>query len=154
MRHRRALTRTKVRELWGTPTIQLLVPGFGLSLAWEILQSPLYADTFEASWRTLAYNRLHCAGGDALMLLVAFWIVALGWGRLWVSTTRRAPFALFLTIGIAYTTVSEHVNVHLVRRWAYSPWMPTVAGIGLVPLLQWVVVPTLAVWGARRRSRQ
>lgn len=154
MQHCRALIHKKLKGLWGIPAIQVLVPGFGLSLAWEILQSPLYADTFEASWCTLAYNRLHCAGGDALLLLIAFWIVALRWGQRWVSTARRAPCAVFLSIGLAYTTVSEHVNVHLVRRWTYSPWMPTVAGVGLVPLLQWVVVPTLTVWRVRRRSRQ
>jgi hypothetical protein len=63
------------------PEYQLLVPGFGLSLVWEVLQSPFYTDTFTSPWITVALNRLHCAGGDAVILLTAFWIVALRWGR-------------------------------------------------------------------------
>ena len=136
------------------PELQLLIPGFGLSLLWEGLQSPFYTDTFTAPWGTIAFNRLHCAGGDALIMLAAFWLVALRWGRGWIGTARWAPFGAFLVIGVAYTAYSEHVNVHLVQRWAYSRWMPTIAGIGLVPLLQWVVVPTLSVLYVRKRLRQ
>ena len=50
-----------------------------------------------------------------------------------------------LAIGVAYTMVSEHLNVHVLQHWAYSRWMPTVAGIGLIPLRQWVVVPIMSV---------
>jgi hypothetical protein len=64
-----------------TPEMHLLVPGFSLSLLWEFLQSPFYTDTFTVPWTTVAANRLHCASGDALVLLGAFWSVALGWGR-------------------------------------------------------------------------
>jgi hypothetical protein len=119
---------------------------------WEFLQSPFYADTFAVVWTTLVYNRLHCAVGDAMMLLVAFWLVALGCGRGWMQTARWLPFVIFLAIGVAYTIVSEHVNMHLVQRWAYSRWMPTIGGVGLVPLLQWLVVPTLCVRWVRRRA--
>ncbi len=80
-----------------------------------------------------------------IILLVAYWLVALRWGRFWMQAARWAPFLAFLALGIAYTAFSEHYNVHLVQRWTYSRWMPTIAGIGLVPLLQWVVVPTLCV---------
>jgi hypothetical protein len=142
---------------WGTlhalrtiPEIRLLVPGFGLSLVWEFLQSPFYADTFAAPWTTVALNRLHCAGGDALILLAAFWLVALRWGRSWVKTAPWAPLTAFLTLGIAYTAYSEHINVHVGQRWAYNRWMPTLAGIGLVPLLQWVMIPVASVQLARR----
>jgi hypothetical protein len=143
MRHRRC-------PPWKTPEIHLLVPGSSLSLLWEFLQSPFYTDTFTAPWTTLAANRLHCAGGDALVLLGAFWSVALGWGRTWMRSSRWMPYLTFLIIGIVYTACSEYVNVHVVQRWAYSLWMPTVAGIGLVPLLQWVAVPTGSLWLANR----
>jgi hypothetical protein len=141
-------------RLWGLPETQLLVRGVVLSLAWEVLQSPFYADTFVASWSTLAHSRLHCTGGDAIILLVAFWLVALRWGRSWMETGKWAPGAAFVMLGLAYTVVSEHFNVHLVQRWAYSRWMPTLAGVGLVPLLQWVVVPTLSVQLVRRHAQR
>jgi hypothetical protein len=55
----------------------------------------------------------------------------------------------FLALGVGYTTGSEYVNVFGRESWAYSRCMPTVAGIGLVPLLQWVVVPSVSVQLAR-----
>ena len=131
------------------PEFQLLVPGFILSLVWEVLQSPLYADTYTAPWVTVAFNRLHCAGGDTLILLAAFWLVALYWGRSWGHLVHWASGVTFVVLGVAYTAGSEYVNVLALRRWVYSRWMPTVAGIGLVPLLQWIVVPSLSVQLAR-----
>ena len=135
----------KVYSLSDVPEIQILGFGFGLSLVWEVLQSPLYADTFKVSWATLAYNRLHCTVGDTLILLTAFWLVALIWGRSWMDATAWSPLLTFVAIGVLYTMLSEYVNVHLAQTWAYSRWMPTLVGIGLIPLLQWVVIPTMIV---------
>ncbi len=137
-------------SLWRLPESRLLVPGFGLSLVWEVLQSPFYTDTFTAPWAAVAFNRLHCAGVDALILLAAFWIIALHWGRSWMDTARWAPYIMFLALGVAYTAWSEYVNVFVKQNWAYSRWMPTVAGIGLVPLLQWVIVPSVSLQLATR----
>ncbi len=135
----------ELHQLKAFAEIRILVFGFVLSLAWELLQSPFYADTFEASWFTLLYNRVHCSGGDALILLFAFWIVALIWGRTWMSKITWVPFITFMAIGVVYTVFSEYLNVYILEGWAYSYWMPMVAGIGLVPVLQWVVVPTFVV---------
>lgn len=142
------------RLVCSTPEMQLLAPGLSLSLAWEFLQSPCYADTFTRPWAAVALNRLHCAGVDAWLLLLAFWVVALVWGRGWLGQRTWRPYGLFLVLGVAYTVVSEHRNVSVLQHWAYSPWMPTVWGIGLVPLLQWLVVPTLSVQWVRYQSRR
>lgn len=141
----------KIDSLSDIPEIQILGAGFGISLGWEILQSPFYADTFEVSWATLGYNRLHCTVGDTLILLTSFWIVASVWGRSWMSPDGRAPLATFIALGITYTAFSEYFNVILVQSWAYSQWMPTLSGIGLLPLVQWIVVPTTIVLLVRRR---
>lgn len=144
------IRRETIRRLAETPEFRLLKPGVLWSLCWEVGQSPLYTDTFVAPWTTIARNRLHCVGGDGLILLVAFWLVALHWGRGWLDTVRWRPLATFLVLGMAYTTVSEYVNVVVVQSWAYSQWMPTIGRIGLMPLLQWVIVPTLSILWARR----
>lgn len=131
------------------PLIALELPlvgiGFVLSVLWEFLQSPFYTDTFTASWDVIAFNRLHCAGGDALIMLTAFWIVAIPWGRDWMHSEKWVPAVVFIALGIVYTAYSEHFNVHITQRWAYSNWMPTIAGIGIVPLVQWIVVPILLI---------
>jgi hypothetical protein len=33
--------------------------------------------------------------------------------------------------------------------WSYAETMPTVAGVGVAPALQWVVIPMLMLWLAR-----
>ncbi len=78
-------------------------------------------------------------------MLSAFWIVALIWGRTWMDKITWVPFVTFMAIGVVYTVLSDYVNVYILEGWVYSQWMPTIAGIGLVPLLQWVVVPTFVV---------
>ena len=57
-------------------------------------------------------------------------------------------------LGIAYTAGSEWYNVYEIGAWAYSPHMPLIVGIGLAPLLQWLVVPvaTLLMVRASRIS--
>ena len=59
-----------------------------------------------------------------------------------------------LAFGIGYTIYSEWLNVNVRGSWAYSDLMPVVPVIetGLAPLLQWVVVPTLALWVAIGRA--
>src|SRR6266851_8288443 len=103
-----------------------------------------HKEVHEVSWTMLVYDRLHCAAGDTVILLIAFWLVALRWGRRWVRTARGLPWVPFLGLGLAYTVISEHVNVHVLCRWASSDCRPTVGGIGLVPPLQWL--------GSSRRS--
>ena len=55
-----------------------------------------------------------------------------------------------LAAGLGFTVFSEWVNVYVTGAWDYQPTMPLVAGIGLTPLLQWVVVPTLMFLIVRR----
>ena len=131
------------------PEARIAAFGLPLSLTWEGLQWPFYTDAFSASWSQLAYNRVHCPIGDVLILLVAFWLVALVWRRGWIGGAGTTPFILFLAVGPGYTLWSEYFNVHLIQSWAYSRWMPAVFGIGLVPLIQWIVVPAAVVWLTR-----
>jgi hypothetical protein len=65
-----------------------------------------------------------------------------------------------IALGVAYTVFSEWLNVQILRRWSYTTAMPVLPliGIGLTPLLQWVVVPGLAFaiiagWDLRRQRR-
>jgi len=66
----------------------------------------------------------------------------------------RRIVALILVLGPGYTVFSEWLNTTL-SHWSYSQLMPTlnIAGIeiGVSPLLQWLVLPPLALYLARRR---
>ena len=126
-----------------------------IHMAWEIAQLPLYTIWRQGSLREQAFAVIHCTIGNlmiaGLSLLSAFVLV----GRLnWPATGARSVWLLTLLLGAAYTIYSEWLNVNVRGSWAYSQLMPTlpVLGTGLSPLLQWIVVPTLAQWAALGRA--
>ena len=127
------------------PELPVAGLAFGLNAVWEFLQSPLYAD----HGRELGYllrTRLHCAGGDTLILLFAFGVTSLIFrSRQWLRDGRRGPTALFVALGFAYTVWSEWFNTQVTLSWQYADSMPRVVGIGLAPLAQWLAIPFLLV---------
>jgi len=132
------------------PEVRLAVWGFLLNAVWEALQSPLYRD-FDRGAGYLVRTRLHCTGGDVLILLAAFWVTSLAFRTRQWAVARGLPAAsLFVAIGLAYTAWSEVHNTQVIRTWAYAAAMPQIAGIGLGPLLQWSVLPLALVWLLRR----
>jgi hypothetical protein len=60
--------------------------------------------------------------------------------------------SLTIVGGLAYTIFSEWLNTEIRGSWAYSAWMPTLPliGAGLSPFAQWIAVPVVAFWWARR----
>lgn len=132
------------------PEGRLIVFGFLLSALWEVLQSPFYLDTFQAPWSTVIYNRLHCSVGDVMILLAAFWITALFFGRQWIGEAQWGAVVTFVAVGLFYTAFSEYLNVYVRRSWEYSLWMPTIKGFGMVPLVQWLVVPATTMSAMKR----
>jgi len=62
----------------------------------------------------------------------------------------------FSAVGVAITAVIEWLATrgHWAQSWVYSSVMPVIPGleIGLSPLLQWVILPPVAVWFVRRQS--
>jgi len=56
--------------------------------------------------------------------------------------------------GFGYTVFSEWLNVVVRKSWAYSDLMPVISifglSLGVSPLLQWMAVPTLALYVSRR----
>jgi hypothetical protein len=68
-----------------------------------------------------------------------------------VANHRGRPLIVFLGAGLVMTVGLEWLNVYVWRRWAYSPDMPAVLGIGLAPIVQWLLVPLATLWLARKR---
>lgn len=122
------------------------------NLVWEFAQLPLYTIWWEGPWSWIIFAAVHCTGGDLLiagsaLLMALFFLADYRWPH--ASYGRVATVAA--AGGLAYTIFSEWLNTEIRGSWAYTIWMPTlpVIGTGLSPLLQWIVVPTLAFWWAR-----
>lgn len=138
-------------RLWQIPEVRLAACGLLLNGVWELLQSPLYAD-HARGFSYVLWTRLHCTGGDALILLGTFWCTSILFrSRHWWVRPLWGAVLLFVLLGLAYTAWSEWYNTQVRQSWEYSDAMPRLLGLGLAPLLQWVLLPP-AILALLRRS--
>jgi hypothetical protein len=126
-------------------TVYLVTAALG-HLLWETLQLPLYTIWSTGSLREILVAAVHCTGGDILITASTLGI-AIAFARLcgWTLFGGRMVVSV-IALGIAYTILSEWLNVNVWRSWAYASAMPVLlgTGTGLAPLLQWLIVPSLA----------
>jgi hypothetical protein len=117
------------------------------NLLWESAHAPLYTLWANGTTREITFAVLHCTAGD-LLIASACLVVALalvghgGW-----PTRRAAAVALTATVlGTAYAIYNERMNLDR-GAWQYSDAMPLVPpfGIGLSPLLQWLILPPVGL---------
>jgi hypothetical protein len=116
------------------------------NLLWEIGQLHWYAIADDTSTASLAFAVGHCTLGDAWIAAASFVLASVLVADPFWPTRRPWLGGLIATLfGLVYTTYSEWYNVYEATTWAYSSRMPLVFGIGLFPLLQWLVIPPLTV---------
>ncbi len=126
---------------------------------WEILQLPLYGLWSSATAGEIAFAVVHCTAGDVLIALSVLAVaLAVVRARSWPAAHYATVAAWAIALGFAYTGFSEWHNVYVRQSWSYAASMPTIPfggyAIGLSPLMQWIVVPSLVFWAvARWRSR-
>ena len=124
-------------------------------LVWEILQLPLYTLWSTGTLRQQAFAVVHCTLGDAMIAGLSLLLALALFARAtWPHASSSRVYWASLAIGVGYTIYSEWLNINVRGSWAYSDLMPVVPilGTGLAPLLQWFVVPTLALWVAIGRA--
>jgi hypothetical protein len=144
----------------GVPPAKLAVAGRWLAiaallnLAWELAQLPLYSIWADAPHRVAFLAALHCAGGDVAIAATALTAALLLVGRTWPAANFARVAVATVVLAVAYTIFSEWLNISIRLAWRYSPLMPTIPwlGTGVVPLLQWIVVPSAAFLVVRPRA--
>lgn len=120
-------------------------------LAWEIVQLPLFTIWTTGTSGQKTFAVVHCTGGDLMIAGFTLLTALILFGRpSWPNNATTAVYIASLALGVGYTIYSEWLNTSVRAAWAYSELMPVVPvlGTGLSPLLQWIVVPTLAMWAA------
>jgi len=82
-----------------------------------------------------------------VLIAVSTYALAAAIARTWQWPMRRSTLGIASAVaaGVAYTAFSEWLNVSVRGSWAYAEAMPTIAGIGVSPLLQWVLVPLVVL---------
>lgn len=130
----------------------------GLNLAWETAHVSLYRLWTEATPLYIAFSVVHCTLGDVLIGLAAL-LLALIMGRAKpLAEWRWGRIAAFTALaGTAYTVFSEWMNTSVLGAWSYAGTMPTLRladiEIGASPLAQWLVLPPLSLYLARKTRR-
>jgi len=124
---------------------------FVLNLAWEIAQVRLYTIWTGADGTSVAWALLHCTVGDVLIALAMFALAGVALQRAdWPASRPWAGSAITVTGAVVFTAWSEWYNVYRSGSWGYTPSMPLILGIGLSPLLQWLILPPLLVVAYRK----
>jgi hypothetical protein len=135
------------RRISRIPEISLCLWSFFLNFFWEVVQTYFYT-LKDSPFRTMLYGWIHCTLGDVLLTLLSFWVVSIfSCNRRWSMKLNRLNFIGFIMIGIIGTVISERVNVHILKSWAYNQSMPIIPwlNVGLTPILQWVIIPPVAI---------
>ena len=150
------LARRMVGALTGTPEFNVAIFALLLNFAWEILQAPLYAGMAGMPHAQVTMACLQATFGDMVIMLLAYGAVAaVSRSRHWIVAASGWQLSWFIAIGLVITAGIEWLATrgHWVQSWSYLPAMPLVpgTGIGLAPLLQWVLLPLLTVWFVRRQ---
>lgn len=128
---------------------------FALNLVWEVMQLPMYTLGRYAEWPAVGYAVLHCTVGDATVAFASYLLAAaVTRAPRWPLHRPLAGLLIVLAAGELFTIWAEWYNVYVLRSWAYAAGMPTVLGIGVAPLLQWLVLPPLALVIVRYRWRK
>ena len=138
----------------GIPELNVAIFSFLLNFVWEMWQIPFFAATPSDLHWVGVVACTQATFGDAAISLVAFWCVAaLARSRWWILDASPSQVAAFVAVGVVITIILEALATGPLERWSYAPLMPTlpVLGTGVIPLLQWMLLPPLTIWFVRRQ---
>jgi len=137
-----------------TPEFNVIIFSFLLNLAWELWQVPFFRGMADQAHWLGVKACTQATFGDAGIALLAFWVTAFfARSRSWISQPRRLNIAIFIGVGLVATIIFETLAIGAFERWAYADSMPRlpILGTGLLPVIQWLVIPPLVLWFARRQ---
>lgn len=122
-----------------------------LNYAWELAHSRLFTNYVNVARIHHALACLQHAFTDLLISSGTYLVTAVAFQRLaWAASTRWVwPTLLWLSLGMI-VTVGIEIWATSIGRWNYTEAMPTLFGVGLTPILQWVVVPVAALFVFRK----
>jgi len=126
----------------------------GLNFVWELSHSRLFTNYQDASRIYHALDCLQHAVTDLLIGTGTYLVASVAFRELrWVIGSRwRWPAATWLGLGLI-VTVGIEIWATATGRWEYGEAMPIVLGIGVTPLLQWLIIPTGVLFLIRRLHR-
>ena len=100
----------------------------------------------EADGLRIARAVFHCSLGDVVIALATFALAGIAlWRADWPASRPWAGGVIAVIGAMVFTAWSEWYNVYRTGAWSYTSDMPTIYGVGLSPLLQWLIIPPVIV---------
>ncbi len=117
-----------------------------LNFAWEMSQAPWFASMRGLPFWPATWRCARAALGDVMIAAIAFAIAAAVGKRLAWPVNRPAALAtvVFILTGLAISAAYEGFALRS-GWWRYEGGMPTLFGLGVLPLLQWCLLPIAEV---------
>lgn len=149
----------KFKGLLDQPESNILIFAFLLNYPWEFLQAPFFEGMAVATHWDAVKVCTRATFGDAAIMLIAYWSVAVAASdRWWFRAPSRERMLGFIAAGVIITVAIEHFATRSMDPawgWRYADAMPTipVVGVGITPLLQWMLLPPLAIWFVQRQLK-
>ena len=112
-----------------------------LHFIWEMWQSRFFASMVDMPLLRHSLVCLLASLSDLLIAAVAYAATLLLLRRSWPLRPRwQGPAALWMAISMAFGIAIEQWALAS-GLWTYAVSMPTLWGVGLLPLIQWIIVP-------------
>jgi len=138
----------------GSPELNIALFSFLMHFVWEFIQVPTYTGMTNMNHWPGVLMCTSATFGDVGFALIAFWTTSLfAKNRGWLMELTLWRVIIFLAVGLSLTIGFEYYYTNISLRWTYSEHMILVPpfGTGLSPLLQWIFIPSLTIWFARRQ---
>ena len=121
-----------------------------LNFAWEMMQAKWFASMQGVALLRATLLCFRAALGDFVIGAVAFAAAALVARTITWPAERRVfvPAVMFVGVGLVIAIAYEVLALST-ARWTYDETMPTLLGIGVLPLLQWLLLPLIEVLAFR-----
>ena len=144
-----------MRAILKNPLPNFIFFSYVLNATWEWTQSPFFIDA-TADLNTIIWYRIHCTLGDTLILMIGFTLISFYHkGVQWIYHPKGKDYLILIIFGFIYTFISEYINVYVKHTWSYSQYMPLMPliPIGIIPLVQWIILPPVIVFITTRQIR-
>lgn len=115
---------------------------------------PYFRVSSEFSYTDIINNCTLATFADAGISVTAFvTVAAIAKSRRWIFQPNWWQVGIFILIGIIITIITDVIATKVLNLWQYGEAMPTlpVLGTGLLPLLQWLIIPPLIIWFVKRQ---
>lgn len=130
----------------------LFLFAFLLNFVYEVWQAPYYEFYGSPSLADKINDLTHCTFGDGVIILfsslVVSWLVR---SRYWVLNPTWKLTLLFTSVGVVITLVLETYRVNVSKAYGVPILAVPGLGISLLAVLQWIVLPPLVLYLARRQ---